>query len=154
MQQYLDMLRNKEYTALAALQSVGLASVINAIRNKYPLLAGELLMDLEVNHARMACDFTIQENEAIEKAIEECWKKIELLRDELKESRLLKRLPDTGKHSVEDGVMPEPNVQLIIDCAEDVGGAAAYGIDGKWYWTFDWEIKEECKFTVTHWRYL
>lgn len=64
---------------------------------------------------------------------------------------------DDGKHSVED-CLPEPNVMLKIYCAENSdhvgGGAATLGKDGKWYWTFDCEIAEECTYPVTHWRYL
>lgn len=64
---------------------------------------------------------------------------------------------DDGKHAVTD-CLPEPNVMLKIYCAENSdhvgGGAATLGEDGKWYWTFDCEIAEECTYPVTHWRYL
>lgn len=48
---------------------------------------------------------------------------------------------------------PEPNTQLWIETAE-CGGAAMYGEDGKWYWTFDGEKKDECKLNVLRWGYL
>lgn len=62
--------------------------------------------------------------------------------------------PYDGKHEIADGIMPESNVQLRIQCRESVGGAAALGKDGKWYWTFDMRLDIECEFTVTHWEYL
>lgn len=65
----------------------------------------------------------------------------------------LKTLPDDGKHNVTEK-LPEPNVQLSIDCKEDIGGAATFGEDGKWYWTYDWQRDAECTFTVESWRYL
>jgi len=66
---------------------------------------------------------------------------------------LLKVLPDDGWHLVSEK-MPEPNTQLIIECAEPYGGAATYGDDGKWYWTYDWQRDIPCEFTVTRWCYL
>lgn len=70
---------------------------------------------------------------------------------------MLKFLPYDGTHSVEDK-MPAPNTMLIIDCAENSdsvgGGAATLGIDGKWYWTYDCEIYEECKYPVARWQYM
>jgi len=54
--------------------------------------------------------------------------------------------------------MPDPNVQLSIILEENEdhvgGGAAAFGSDGKWYWTFNEEITEECVYTVKSWCYL
>lgn len=71
-------------------------------------------------------------------------------------SKLLWKVDD-GKHAVVDR-MPEPNVMLKIYCAENPdhvgGGAATLGADGKWYWTYNCEIAEECTYPVTHWRYL
>lgn len=58
-----------------------------------------------------------------------------------------------GKHSV-DEAMPEPNIQLCIECKEPIGGAVALGSDGKWYWTYDMRLDIPCEFTVTHWQYL
>ncbi len=49
--------------------------------------------------------------------------------------------------------LPEPNRHLRIESAE-CGGAAMYGEDGKWYWTFNGKKAEECKVNVTHWEYL
>jgi hypothetical protein len=63
-------------------------------------------------------------------------------------------MPYDGKHAIADGIVPKPNVQLRIECKEPVGGAAALGRDGKWYWTFDMRLDVECEFTVTHWEYL
>lgn len=48
---------------------------------------------------------------------------------------------------------PEPNTQLWIETAK-YGGAAMYGEDGKWYWTFDGEKTDECKLNVLRWGYL
>lgn len=67
---------------------------------------------------------------------------------------ILGTLPDDGKHSVVNGDYPKPNIMLKIYCAENVGGAATYGTDGKWYWTYNRRISEPCNHTVTHWRYL
>ena len=69
----------------------------------------------------------------------------------------LKILPNDGCYSVSER-MPEPNTQLYIKCAENAdsvgGGAATYGDDGKWYWTYDWMRDIPCEFTVTHWCYF
>lgn len=61
---------------------------------------------------------------------------------------------DDGKHFIKKGDYPEPNIMLMIDCAESIGGAATYGTDGKWYWTYDYKISEPCEYTVISWRYL
>ena len=72
-------------------------------------------------------------------------------------SKLMAWKPDDGKHAVTD-CLPEPEVMLKIYCAENAdhvgGGAATLGKDGKWYWTYNCEISEECTYPVTHWRYL
>lgn len=65
----------------------------------------------------------------------------------------LKILPYDGEHKVSEK-LPEPNVQLSIDCKEPIGGAATFGEDGKWYWTYDWQRDIECTFTVESWCYL
>lgn len=66
-------------------------------------------------------------------------------------------MPTDGYHSVAD-CLPEPNVMLIIECADNEdsvgGGAATYGTDGKWYWTYDYEISEECPYPVSRWKYM
>ena len=67
--------------------------------------------------------------------------------------KLLKVLPYDGSHDVSEKI-PEPNTQLSIECEESIGGAATYGDDGKWYWTYDWQRDIPCEFTVTHWCYL
>lgn len=48
---------------------------------------------------------------------------------------------------------PKPNIQLWIE-SEECGGAAMYGEDGKWYWTFDGEKAEECNVNILRWSYL
>lgn len=140
---------------LNVLQSKGFEPVVSAIREKLPFLAEANLLELEAIHSACADEYSTEENLAIEAGIEECWKRIDRLKEE---QPMLKRRPDDGKHSVADGDMPEPNVQLMIYCAENEdsvgGGAAALGADGKWYWTYDWKLDKECKYTVTHWRYL
>lgn len=69
----------------------------------------------------------------------------------------VRELPFDGKHSVNDA-LPEPNVQLYITVDENKdrvgGGAAAFGNDGKWYWTFNGEMTDECKYRVSQWCYL
>jgi hypothetical protein len=69
----------------------------------------------------------------------------------------VKSLPYDGVHLVRDE-LPEPNVQLCIDLEENEdsvgGGAAALGADGKWYWTFDGEITDDCRYKVKSWQYL
>ena len=66
----------------------------------------------------------------------------------------VRRLPSDGYHSVSDR-MPEPDVQLDIQCDnDDIGGAAALGEDGKWYWTWNGELDQEVTFEVTRWMYL
>lgn len=71
--------------------------------------------------------------------------------------RLLKFLPDDGDHNVRDK-LPEPNTQLFIRCAENAdsvgGGAATYGEDGKWYWSYDYMRSEECVYPVESWSYM
>lgn len=85
----------------------------------------------------------------VDELIEEGWKF---------DYEILETMVDDGKHSIADGEYPKPNVLLKIYCAEnkdDVGGGVAtYGTDRKWYWTYNKRIDEECKYTVTHWRYL
>lgn len=112
-------------------------------------------MDLETDYNANCREYTTEEKQAIRRAINECWRRIDRLKDE---QPLLKIKQDDGKHTVSDGDMPEPNVQLFIYCAENAdsvgGGAAALGEDGKWYWTFDYKLHQECKYTVTHWSYL
>lgn len=140
---------------LDVLKSKGFEPTVTAIREKLPFLAEANLMDLEAIHSACMDEYTPEENAAISAGIEECWRRIDLLKDE---QPLLKRKPYDGKHSVADGDMPEPNVQLAIYCAENAdsvgGGAAALGEDGKWYWTFNYKLDQECKNPVTHWIYL
>lgn len=137
------------------LKSKGFEPVVIAIREKLPFLAEGLLMELEADYAAHFEEYALDENLDISRAIEECWRRIDCLKDE---QPLLKIKPYDGKHSVADGDMPEPNVQLYIYLAENAdsigGGAAALGEDGKWYWTFDYKLHQECKYTVTHWCYL
>ena len=79
MKRYLNMLRDGKFTTLAALQSVGMAPVVNAIRNGCPATAEALLMDLEADHVAHWGEYTPEENMAIVNACEECWKRIERL---------------------------------------------------------------------------
>jgi hypothetical protein len=71
--------------------------------------------------------------------------------------RLLNFLPDDGYHKVSEK-LPEPNTLLHIRCAENKdnvgGGAATYGEDGQWYWTYDYMRSEECVYPVTEWSYM
>lgn len=140
---------------LNVLQSKGFEPVVSAIREKLPFLAEAILMDLDADYCKHSGEYSTEEKLAIRRAIDECWRRIDLLKDE---QPLLKRKPFDGKHSVAKGDMPEPNVQLCIYCAENPdsvgGGAAALGEDGKWYWTFDYKLSQECKYPVTHWIYL
>jgi len=66
-------------------------------------------------------------------------------------------MPTDGYHSVAE-CLPEPNVMLIIECADNEdnvgGGAATYGTDGKWHWTYDYEISEECPYPISRWKYM
>lgn len=55
--------------------------------------------------------------------------------------------------------MPEPDTMLFIECVNDAtgkccGGAAMYGEDGKWYWTFNRKKTEEILFRVYEWCYM
>lgn len=140
---------------LTVLKSDGMKPVVEAIREKQPVLAEFLLMEIEADHTATMSEYTADENRYIDAAIEELWKQTERLWDEM---HLLKRRPYDGKHSVADGDMPEPGFQLSIYCApnEDSvgGGAATLGADGKWYWTYDYRLDIECKYQVTHWQYL
>ena len=79
MKRYLEMLKDKHYAKLAALQSDGMAPVVKAIRDGYPGLAEALLMDLESDHTAHWSEYTPQENMAIVEACEECWKRINRL---------------------------------------------------------------------------
>lgn len=149
-----DSMMEKHLTVMTALQSSGFVPVVTAIKNKCPFTAEALLMDLDADYCAHAHEYSTEEKLIISRSIDICWRKI----DELKEAQEeLKRLPDDGKHSVADR-MPEAGVQLLIYCAENDdsvgGGAAALGEDGKWYWTYDYKLHEECKYPVTHWRYL
>jgi hypothetical protein len=71
--------------------------------------------------------------------------------------RLLNFLPDDGYHNVNDK-LPEPNTQLYICCAKNAdnvgGGAATFGEDGKWYWSYDYMRSYECVYPVTEWSYM
>lgn len=149
------MKSNKPVPVMNVLQSKGFEPVVSAIREKLPFLAEGILMELEADYDAHRQEYSTEEKLAISGAINECWIRIDRLKDE---QPLLKRKPFDGKHSVEEGDMPKPNVQLMIYCAENEdsvgGGAAALGADGKWYWTYDWKLDKECKYTVTHWRYL
>lgn len=49
--------------------------------------------------------------------------------------------------------LPKPNVQLWIESA-NCGGAAMFGEDGKWYWTYNGRKTDECKVEITRWSYL
>ena len=67
---------------------------------------------------------------------------------------ITERFSYDGWHDVADQ-MPKPNIQLHIECDNDnIGGAGMFCEDGKWYWTWDGQPDEECKFTVTRWSYL
>ena len=79
MKRYLEMLKDKHYAKLAALQSAGMAPVVNAIRDGCPGLAEALLMDLEADHTAHWSEYTPQENMAIVEACEECWNRIDRL---------------------------------------------------------------------------
>lgn len=150
----LDQKLMKHLSVMAALQSAGFEPVVTAIKNKCPFTAEALLMDLDADYCAHRNEYSTEEKLIISRSIDICWRKIDELKDAQEE---LKRLPDDGKHSVEDR-MPEPGVQLMIYCAENDdsvgGGAAALGEDGKWYWTYDLKLHKECKYEVTHWRYL
>lgn len=55
--------------------------------------------------------------------------------------------------------LPKPNVMLIIDAIDDgdgqtYGGAAMYGEDGNWYWTFDRVKTEVIPYRILKWRYM
>lgn len=145
----------KTVSTLDVLKSKGFEPVVSAIRDKLPFLAEGILMELEADYGAHCQEYSTEEKCAISGAINECWIRIDRLKDE---QPLLKRKPFDGKHSVAEGDMPEPNVQLIIYCAENPdsvgGGAAALGEDGKWYWTFDYKLSQECTYPVTHWIYL
>lgn len=69
----------------------------------------------------------------------------------------VKSLPFDGAHRAQDE-LPEPNVQLCVIVEENEesigGGAATLSEDGKWYWTFDGEPTDECKYQVNQWCYL
>jgi hypothetical protein len=71
--------------------------------------------------------------------------------------RLLNFLPNDGVHDVSEK-LPEPNTQLYIRCAENAdsvgGGAATFGEDGKWYWSYDYMRSEECVYPVERWSYM
>lgn len=58
-----------------------------------------------------------------------------------------------------DERLPEPNVMLFIESVDDMtgegyGGAAMYGENGKWYWTFNGEKSDEIQFHVYEWCYM
>lgn len=91
-----------------------------------------------------------------DETIQDIYKKIPVgeLERLFKKYGILEIRPDDGKHAIVDGFMPEPNVQLRIQCKEPIGGAAALGDDAKWYFTYDMRLDMECEFTVTHWEYL
>ena len=154
MEPVLDPKLTERLTVMSALKSKGFEPVITAIRNKLPFTAEALLMDLDADYCAHIQEYSTEEKMFIGQAIEICWRKIDEVKDALDE---LKRLPDDGQHYVGDR-MPEAGVQLMIYCEENDdsvgGGAAALGNDGKWYWTRDWKLYQECKYTVTHWRYL
>ena len=65
----------------------------------------------------------------------------------------LKVLPYDGKHDVSEK-LPIPNTLLCIDCKESIGGVATLGDDGKWYWSYDYQMDEKCDYTVKNWRYF
>ncbi len=68
-------------------------------------------------------------------------------------------LPDLqydGDHLVTDK-LPRENIQLIITLEENkdsVGGGAATFSNGKWYWTYNREKTEECRYKVASWCYI
>lgn len=149
------MKTEQDVKVLDVLKSKGFEPTVTAIREKLPFLAEANLMKLEADYGAHCHEYSTEEKWAISKAIDDCWRRIDELKDEQPE---LGRKPYDGKHSVADGDMPEPNIQLCIYCAENSdsvgGGAAALGTDGKWYWTHDWKLNQECKYPVTHWIYL
>ena len=61
------------------------------------------------------------------------------------------------KHNVCD-LLPSPNVQLAVYLEDNPrsigGGAAIYGDDGKWYWTYNGEKTDEIPYKVESWRYI
>ena len=55
--------------------------------------------------------------------------------------------------------LPDPDTMLIINAIDDAsgrqyGGAAMYGQDGKWYWTFDRARTDIIPYRVYEWRYM
>ena len=153
-QRELINMSQERLTELTALKSKGFEPVVNAIRNKLPFLAEAMLMDLDADYCAHCDEYSTEEKMAISRAIDICWRKIDEVKDTFEE---LKRLPDDGRHCVKNR-MPEPGVQLMIYCAVNAdnvgGGEAALGEDGKWYWTRDYKLYEECKYPVVYWRYL
>ena len=69
---------------LTVLKSDGMKPAVEAIREKQPVLAEFLLMEIEADHAATMSEYTTEENRCIDIAIDECWKRVERLYAEQK----------------------------------------------------------------------